>query len=439
MDVLQDVISVVLGGFEFVADIGRQAGWALLPAAAVFLLIRRLPGTAVALALGGLGGVLLAAAVPLLVTAWAPVDAGGVSLAFFDDVLGLTVSSALLLMVFHPVLPARRWWVLATTLLVVGFATAAVASGSASLAVVLSAGVIGGLWASAIGFLSRRWVGEQRSGEQSGVHAAGWFTIPVAHSDRLRLAPERGRPPRSRAGALAALGGVLVLLAGTVAAIGSLVIVPSAAVQRVDDAIIDWFVSIRSDELSALATVLDAAGNTPGIIAVQLAAVPIALALTRRRAPAVFLVAAVVGETAIYLIAGALVGRARPDVDPQSMMVPPTSSYPFGHVAATVVTYGAIALLIVAWSRSRWRYAAIPVAVLLVAGVVLARLYWGMHFATDTLASVMFAAVWLAACWRIIRPGPGPGPGSSGAGPPAFAMRTRSRGASPQNPADPAR
>ena len=407
MGVLTDVLAGVLGGFAFVADIGRQAGWALLPATVVFLLIRRLPRAAVVLALGGLGGALLAAVVPLLVAVWLSTGEGGMNLAFFDDVLGLTVTSALLLMVFRPVLPAKRWWVLGTALLVVGFGTAAVASGSASLAVVLSAGVIGVLWAGAVSLLSRRWVSDQ-----SGAQAAGWVTMAVGHSDRLRLAPERGRPSPSLARALAALGAVLVLLAGTVAAIGSFVIVPSAAVQEVDDRIIDWFVSIRSDGLSALATVLDAAGNTPGIIAVQLAAVPIALALTRRRAPAVLLVTAVAGETAVYLVAGALVGRARPEVDHLSMMVPPTSSYPSGHVAATVVTYGAIALLVLAWSRSRWRYAVVPVAVLLVAGVVLARLYWGLHFATDTLASVVFAVVWLAACWRVIRPGPGPGPGS---------------------------
>ncbi|QOD93156.1 phosphatase PAP2 family protein [Chryseoglobus sp. 28M-23] len=407
MGVLTDVLAGVLGGFAFVADIGRQAGWALLPATVVFLLIRRLPRAAVVLALGGLGGALLAAVVPLLVAVWLSTGEGGMNLAFFDDVLGLTVTSALLLMVFRPVLPAKRWWVLGTALLVVGFGTAAVASGSASLAVVLSAGAIGVLWAGAVGLLWRRWVSDQ-----SGAQAAGWLTMAVGHSDRLRLAPERSSPSPSLARAVAALGAVLVLLAGTVAAIGSFVIVPSAAVQEVDDRIIDWFVSIRSDGLSALATVLDAAGNTPGIIAVQLAAVPIALALTRRRAPAVLLVTAVVGETAVYLVAGALVGRARPEVDHLSMMVPPTSSYPSGHVAATVVTYGAIALLVLAWSRSRWRYAVVPVAVLLVAGVVLARLYWGLHFATDTLASVVFAVVWLAACWRVIRPGPGPGPGS---------------------------
>jgi undecaprenyl-diphosphatase len=430
VDVLLGVLSGVLGGFEFIADIGRQAGWALLPAAVVFLLIRRLPKTAVALAIGGLGGALLGAAVPLLVADGASADAGGASLEFFDDVLGLTVTAALLLMVFQPVVPARRWWVLGAAVLVVGFGAAAVAAGSAPFAVVLAAWVIGALWVGVVTVLSRRWVSPQ-----TGAHAAGWFTIPVADSEQLCLAPERDRPLPYGARTLAALGGVLVLLAGAVVAVGRLVIVPSATVQGVDDAIIDWFVSIRSDGLSVVATVLDAAGNTPGIIAVQLAAVPIALALTRRRAPAVFLVTAVVGETAIYLVAGALVGRARPEVDPLSMMVPPTSSYPSGHVAAAVVTYGAIALLVLTWSRSRWRHGATAVAVVLVAGVVLARLYWGMHFATDTIASVAFAAVWLSACWWLLRPGP---PARS-ATPSAFGMRIRARGGSPQRPPDPTR
>lgn len=120
-----------------------------------------------------------------------------------------------------------------------------------------------------------------------------------------------------------------------------------------------------------------------------------------------FLLVAAVGETALFLAVSTVVGRLRPPVDYLSPHLPPTSSFPSGHVAASVVTYGGGALLVFAWTRSRLRYAAAVLAVLAVLGVAFSRLYRGVHYPTDTLASVLYASAWLAVCWWVFRPGRG--------------------------------
>lgn len=75
-------------------------------------------------------------------------------------------------------------------------------------------------------------------------------------------------------------------------------------------------------------------------------------------------------------------------------------------MAATIATYGCIALLVLAWSRSALRVAAVVAAIGLSLLVAWARLYQGMHFPSDVFASFIFAPLWLAACWWVFRPGP---------------------------------
>ncbi|MFC0681743.1 phosphatase PAP2 family protein [Lysobacter korlensis] len=434
-------LASVLDGFSFLADIGRNAGWALLPAVAVALLIRRLQGLAGFVAVTAAGAVLLGETGALVAVAWHTGEGSQAATTpdpVYDDVLGLTVTAAVGVLVLLPVLSAaaRRWLVTTLAVIVVAFGVLAVLSGFGTLIAVVGGWLVGASWTAVAVVAYRRFA--------VGPNAEVATDSSTGPSDRLRdrgvdvdtlrdrgaedpralqPAPARDRVPVHGVRGVLLLVLAALLIAGTVLGIGLLLITPSAAIQRLDEAIIDWIVGTRTPELTAAATIIDAMGNTAGILAVHLAAIPISLALTRHRAPSVFLVAALVGETAIYLGTGAIVGRDRPEVDHLTMGVPVTSGYPSGHVAASLVTYCGIALLVIVWSRSRWRHAALPVAVLLVLGVVWARLYWGMHYPTDTLVSLAFGAAWLAVCWWVIRPDRG-----SGAPPDSGVRRTAQRG-----------
>lgn len=211
-----------------------------------------------------------------------------------------------------------------------------------------------------------------------------------------------GRPAWQRAVGLVAIAAVLwAFLLG----LGLLITTVLTPVRDLDVAIIDGLVESRTEPLTVLAHIGDQIGNTPGIIAMVIIAATVAHAVTRRWAPALVVVAAAAGETSIFLATQVAISRARPDVE-QLAGEPATSSFPSGHVAATIVTYGCIALLVLAWSRGAVRIVAVAAAIALPLLVAWARMYQGMHFPSDVLASFLFAPLWLAACWWAIRPQP---------------------------------
>ena len=222
--------------------------------------------------------------------------------------------------------------------------------------------------------------------------------VPSPAAEQTSREPSRAWP---RALGLIAMG---VMLWALTVALGWLITQVLSQVRDVDAAIMNWFGESRTDPATAVALAIDHIGNTPGIIAVMLIAAAVAHAVTRRWAPALVLVAAPAGETAIFLTAQLTISRARPDIE-HLAVEPVTSSFPSGHVAATLVMYGCIALLITSWSTSPARFAAIGIASVLPLAVAWARMYQGMHFPSDVLVSLAFATLWLAACWWAFRPG----------------------------------
>jgi undecaprenyl-diphosphatase len=109
------------------------------------------------------------------------------------------------------------------------------------------------------------------------------------------------------------------------------------------------------------------------------------------------------GELTLFLASAAIVGRARPDVPHLDGQLP-TSSFPSGHVAATICLY--VAITVIVWSRTRqwWRWIPLAAAVLMPLWVGLSRMYRGMHHPTDLLGSVLLAAAWLALMVYLVRP-----------------------------------
>ncbi|MGW6500458.1 phosphatase PAP2 family protein [Nonomuraea angiospora] len=132
--------------------------------------------------------------------------------------------------------------------------------------------------------------------------------------------------------------------------------------------------------------------DTPYIVALTaIAAIGFRL-LYRRWRESIFLVAAVWGQSLIFLATTEAVGRHRPPVehiDP----APPTSSFPSGHVSAAVAFYCGLALVLTTHVRNRvlqvliWALGiAAPLA------VALSRLYRGMHFLSDVIWGALLGA-----------------------------------------------
>lgn len=403
---------MVLGGaVNFVAEIAAQAGWVILPVAVVWLLIRGLNALAVYIGTTAIGAAVLIGA-GIFLTSSGLEAAGarpGEGTVFTTGSVQLAVTCGALLLVFLPAIPtkARTWAIAGTTTAAATFETIRIVTGAVSLWPVLGGWMIGLCWLGVTAWAFSRW--RRPSVPWSGFRSG----LPVEDAGALMPVPVGERLlPGGRHGILA-LAGVWVLLAVVVSVMGLLITEMLPSVQSIDQAVVQWFAGNRIDTWNALATIAGSFGTTGGIIGVLIVTGSLSLAITRRSAPAMFLVTAVVGETALYLITGVIVGRARPDVDHLSEGVPPTSSFPSGHVAAALVLYGGLALLLRSWTQSRLRDLGFILAPLIVLGVLLSRLYWGVHFPTDTIASLLFATVWIWVCWREFRPARGSPVGST--------------------------
>ena len=83
---------------------------------------------------------------------------------------------------------------------------------------------------------------------------------------------------------------------------------------------------------------------------------------------------------------------------------PSTSSFPSGHIAATVVLWGAIALLFFSASTYRWvRVTAYTIVVVLACAVGTARVYRGMHHPSDVVFGGLMGVSALAVAVLAVR------------------------------------
>ena len=395
------IVEVLGGAADFVAEIAAQVGWLILPVVVLWLAIRGLSASAVYVAAVAVGMFVLAGGGTVLMSSLTGASSRDGSV-FSSGTIQLAVSLGVLLLVFLPALPprGRTWAVVGTVPPVIVFEIIQLLAGAVSFGAQLGGWLIGIAWLGATLSAFRRWQ------QHAGPRTPWWYGLPV--QDRTTLVPASvGDPPLpgGRKSALK-LAGIWVLIASGVTGSGFLV-TGVDSVRRLDQATVQWFAEHRDETWNALADVAGAVGNTPGIVGVLLVAAPLAVAITRQAAPAVFLLVAVAGETALYLISGMIVRRPRPDVDHLSEGLPPTSSFPSGHVAAAVVTYGGLALLLRAWAVSRLRDLGLILAPLIVLGVALSRLYWGVHFPTDTAVGLIFGAVWVSVCWWYFKPARG--------------------------------
>ena len=129
-------------------------------------------------------------------------------------------------------------------------------------------------------------------------------------------------------------------------------------------------------------------GNTEIIIGVCLVAVVVVWGRTRHWWFAVIPAIAISLQAIIFVTASAVVGRARPDV-PHLDIAPPTSSYPSGHVGASVALYSSLAIMATTIERTWLRHTVIGVCSVIPVLVAYARLYRGMHHLSDIVVGAI--------------------------------------------------
>jgi membrane-associated phospholipid phosphatase len=166
-------------------------------------------------------------------------------------------------------------------------------------------------------------------------------------------------------------------------------------VGRWDDSVNRWFVQQRTPTLDDLTVWGSRLGDTLTVIGIAALAVVI-LAIARLWARIAFLVGALLIEVTTFVTTAFLVERPRPAVR-QLDAVPPTSSFPSGHTAASIVLYVGLAIIVTSLVRNLFIRAVVWfVAIGVPIAVAFSRLYRGMHHPTDVIASVIGAAGCLA-------------------------------------------
>ena len=383
---------------------GTAAAWLLMLVTVVWLLIRRLNGLAAYVTVTGLGAGALIVGIKELVARTRPnvemVVATATEASFpSGHALGSTVTYGVLLLVFLPTAPVtwrrRIAGTVVTLVVLIGLTRI-------GLGVHYPSDVVGG-WS-----LGLAWLGITAAAFAPARAEAGGLTLirrDGLAEERREPAPVHDTVLPNGAVSAARLFAAAVIVTAALGGVGLLITeVFGGLVEPVDVAIVDGFHTIRSDGLTTLAMAVGHLGGLAGIVIVLVVAVPVALAVTRRWTPAVFLLTVVAGQTAMSIVAASLVARPRPAIEQLSPTLPPTSSFPSLHVAAATATYVGIALLVRAWGAGWPRTAATVLAVVVPLGVALSRLYLGVHHPTDVLASVLYVSVWLAVCWLVLRP-----------------------------------
>ncbi|GGM98186.1 undecaprenyl-diphosphatase [Actinoplanes campanulatus] len=381
---------------------GRGVLVPLVVLLAALLLVRRRPRPAIYLLVTGAGALILDPSLKALIGRLRPVVEVPVASAPGNSfpsghALGSMVVYGMIVLVLLPAVRRRwrPWFIGLAAVLVAAVGFTRIALGVHFLSDVLGGWMLGLAWISVTAYAFRIW--RREAGRPTPPITAG--LEPESGHD-LRPAPAEGAvlPHPWAKGAEILVGWVFVF---------GLLYLTGYTVTRwtpaFDEAVPAWLQSFRTPSLDHLSWMWSKAGDTHAILIISLIFCPIALALWRQWRPVLFLALTMIGELTLFLCAAAAVDRPRPPVEQLDGQMP-TSSFPSGHIAATMCLWAVIAIIVMARVRRPWRWILPALAVIMPLGVALSRMYRGMHHPTDFLGAMLLTAAWITVLWWTVRP-----------------------------------
>lgn len=386
---------------------GRPIMMWLVTIAVVLLLIRRRTRLAVYLLVTGLGALVLDPSVKALVGRLRPIVDVPVATAPGNSfpsghALGSIVAYGALLLVFLPAL-RPRWRtaaVVLTGVIILAVGVTRIALGVHFVSDVLAGWLLGTAWLGVTGYAFRLWRREVGSPER-----------PL--SDGLEPEAARDITPAPAAERLIPhpWAGAAEIITGWVFVFGALYLVGLAVSYHAggtfiagwDTAVPQWFAARRSAQLNEVSYAWSKAGDTHAILLVCLVVCPLLVALWRRWRPVLFIVLTMFGELTLFLAGARAVDRPRPGVEQLDGQLP-TSSFPSGHIAATMCLYAAIAVVALPRVRHWSRWLILVPAVVMPVGVAVSRMYRGMHHPSDAAGALLLTVLWLSLLYVVVRP-----------------------------------
>ena len=198
--------------------------------------------------------------------------------------------------------------------------------------------------------------------------------------------------------------GIVLWLA--IAGFGLLLTGPLKGWDRSESALNRSLQGTRSRTWDSVTALWSHVGNTEIIIGVCVVVVAVVWWRTRRWWFALIPALAISLQATIFVTVSTVIGRARPDV-PHLDPAPPTSSYPSGHVGASVALYSSLAIMATTIERAWLRRTVIGLCSVIPVLVTYARMYRGMHHLSDVLVGAIngLACAALAAACLVHRRG----------------------------------
>ena len=237
---------------------------------------------------------------------------------------------------------------------------------------------------------------------QPGVVAPRDATAVDRHIDsEIRPDPFGAMPSAGRIAAtyiigIAAMVAVLTLIGYVITSTDAM-----SGLRDWDESISEEVAAGRTDAAVDVARFITKAGDTLPIVALILG-VSVVLVILRKWRALLFLPMAMGAEISTFLIVNHLVGRERPAVEKIGPL-PGTFSFPSGHVAATLVCWVGVSVLLLAYG---WRRSALALGAFgVLAGLAMAwaRVYVGMHHTIDVIFGFAMGAAALVLTVTVLR------------------------------------
>jgi undecaprenyl-diphosphatase len=178
-------------------------------------------------------------------------------------------------------------------------------------------------------------------------------------------------------------------------------------VQHVDNSVAHWGFAHRTSLSTSGLRAITQLGSIQVVVGLALAVMALDVYRTRSRWSLPFLVAVLGGMEILMLSVKALVGRARPTLEPAAASLGP--SFPSGHSATAAAFYAAVALVLGRRLVRRRRQILISLAVALAVAVAASRVLLDLHWLSDVVGGLSLGWGWFALCaalfgGRLLRP-----------------------------------
>lgn len=165
------------------------------------------------------------------------------------------------------------------------------------------------------------------------------------------------------------------------------------SVSNLDTILANSVYSLRTTVLTQIMKIITDLGN-PLSVAIFLCVVFLILFLLKKR-KYIFsiLISSVFGEIFVYVMK-IIVQRPRPLIQ-NALIIETDPSFPSGHAMIAVTVYGLIFYFLMEISKKNWQKILVSIfGILIIGGIGFSRIYLGVHWPSDILASYLLGGGW---------------------------------------------